>query len=186
VPRGVHPRGNDARCVVEISGERKNSLKLCIRECNVQSATIKEHWNAASEVTTLRRYSNLFIVIIIITITQWKGGISVWWSRTSYASSAWGGFLTGQQINRINVFFVKYDVLVFVPPDVFVMYRNILASLIVNCSRVHKARATACLTYFHLRRTSVVYILEDMVTSFPYISIVFVKKIFPTLYFILS
>ena len=107
MPRGVHPRGNDARCVVEISGQRKNSLKLCIRECNVQSATIKEHWNAASEVTTLRRYSNLFIVIIIITITQWKGGISVWWSRTSYALAAWGGFLTGQQINRINVFFRK-------------------------------------------------------------------------------
>ena len=30
--------------------------------------------------------------------------------------SACAGFLTGQQINRINVFFfVKYDVLVFVP-----------------------------------------------------------------------
>ena len=35
-------------------------------------------------------------------------------SRISYALSAWGGFLTGQQINRI-MFIVKYDVLVFVP-----------------------------------------------------------------------
>ena len=35
-------------------------------------------------------------------------------SRISYALSGWGGFLTGQQINRINVFFLKYDVLVFV------------------------------------------------------------------------
>ena len=66
-------------------------------------------------------------------------------SRISYALSAWGGFLTGQQINRI-MFFVKYDVLVFVPLQVYVMYRNILASLIVNCSRVYKARPTACLT----------------------------------------
>jgi len=87
------------------------------------------------------------------------------------------GFLTGQQINGINVFFVKYDVLVFVPPHVHVMYRNILASLIVNCSRVYKARPTACLTYFHLRRTSVVCVLEDMVTSFPYVSIVFAKTL---------
>jgi len=55
-------------------------------------------------------------------------------SRICYASSAWGGFLTGQQINRINVFFAKCDVLVFVPLHVFVMYRNILALLIVNCS----------------------------------------------------
>jgi len=88
------------------------------------------------------------------------------------------GFLTGQQINGINVFFVKYDVLVFVPPHVHVMYRNILASLIVNCSRAYKARPTACLTYFHLRRTSVVCVLEDMVTSFPYVSIVFAKNSF--------
>ena len=87
------------------------------------------------------------------------------------------GFLTGQQINGINVFFVKYDVLVFVPPHVHVMYRNILASLIVNCSRVYKARPTACLTHFHLRRTSVVCVLEDMVTPFPYVSIVFAKTL---------
>ena len=33
-------------------------------------------------------------------------------------------------------FSVKYDVLVCVPLRVFVMYRNILASLVVNCSRV--------------------------------------------------
>jgi len=32
-------------------------------------------------------------------------------SRTAYALSAWGGFLPGQQINRI-MFIVKYDVLV--------------------------------------------------------------------------
>ena len=66
-------------------------------------------------------------------------------SRISYALSAWGGFLTvtGQQINRINVFFVKYVVLVFVPLHVLVTYRNrsILAgSLIVNCSRVYKVQ----------------------------------------------
>ena len=35
-----------------------------------------------------------------------------------------------------------------------------------------------CLTYFHLRRTSVVCVLEDMVTSFPYVSIVSVKNSF--------
>jgi len=35
-------------------------------------------------------------------------------------------------------FFVKYDVLVFVPLHLFVLYRNISASLIVNCSRVFK------------------------------------------------
>jgi len=28
-------------------------------------------------------------------------------SRVSYALSAWGGFVTGQEINRINVFFRK-------------------------------------------------------------------------------
>jgi len=67
-------------------------------------------------------------------------------SRVSYALSAWGGFVTGQEINRINVFFVKYDVLVFVPLHVFVMYRNILALLMVNFSRVYKPRPTACLT----------------------------------------
>jgi len=62
---------------------------------------------------------------------------------------------------------------------------NILSSLIVNCSRVHKARPTACLTYFHLRRTSVVCVLVDTVTSFPYVSIVFVKTLlFPDAYFI--
>jgi len=105
-------------------------------------------------------------------------------SRISYALSALGGFLTGQQINRTNVFFVKYDVLVFVPLNVLVMYRNVLASLIVNCSRVYKARPTACLTYFHPRRTSAVCVLEDMVTSFPYVSTVFVKKLFPDAYFI--
>jgi len=66
------------------------------------------------------------------------------------------------------------------------MCRNILASLIVNSSRVYKALPTACLTYFHLRRTSVVCVLEDMVTSFPYVSIVSVKKLFysPGAYFI--
>jgi len=45
----------------------------------------------------------------------------------------------------------------------------------------------ACLTYFHLRKTSVVCVLEDMLTSFPYISIVFfsVKTLlFPDAYFI--
>jgi len=63
-------------------------------------------------------------------------------------------------------FFARYDVLVFVPLYVFVMYRNILATLTVNC---------ACLTYFHLRRNSVVCVLEDMVTSFVYVSIVFSK-----------
>ena len=56
---------------------------------------------------------------------------------------------------------------------------------IVNCSRVYKARPTACLTYFHLRRTSVVCVLEDMVTSVPYVSIVFVETLlFPDVYFI--
>ena len=35
-------------------------------------------------------YCNLFALIV---------------SMISYAFSAWGGFLTGQQINRINVFF---------------------------------------------------------------------------------
>ena len=81
-------------------------------------------------------------------------------SKISFALSAlgWLNFLTGQQMNRINVFLVKYDVLVFVPLHEFVMYRNILASLIVNCSRVYKA----CITYFRLR-TSVVCVLEDMV-----------------------
>ena len=34
------------------------------------------------------------------------------------------------------------DVLVFVPLHVFVVYRNILALLIVNYSRVYKARPT--------------------------------------------
>ena len=46
-------------------------------------------------------------------------------SRISYALSAWGGFLPGQQTNKIDVFFVKYDVLIFVPLRVFVLYRNI-------------------------------------------------------------
>ena len=64
-------------------------------------------------------------------------------SRIACALPAWGGFLTGQQIISINVFFVKYDVLVFVPLHVFVMCRNILASLIVNSSRVYKALPTA-------------------------------------------
>jgi len=65
------------------------------------------------------------------------------------------------------------------------MYRNVLAPLIVNCSRLYKARPTACLTYFHLRRTSVVCVLEDMVTSFPYVGIVFVETLlFPDVYFI--
>jgi len=71
-------------------------------------------------------------------------------------------------IFRTFFFLEKYDVLVFVPLHVFVMYRNILALLIVNCSRVYKARPTARLRYFHLRRISVVCVLEDMVTSFPY------------------
>ena len=75
-------------------------------------------------------------------------------------------------------FFVKYDVLVFVPLHVFVVYRNILASPIVNCSRVYKARPTACLTHFHPRRTSVVCVLEDMVTSFPLCQYSFCKNSF--------
>jgi len=92
---------------------------------------------------------------------------------------------TTSDYNRVNVFFIKYDVLVFVPLQVFVMYQNILASLIVNCSRVYKARATAYLTYFHLSRTSVVCILQDMVTSFPNVSIVCVKTLlFTDAYFI--
>ena len=57
-------------------------------------------------------------------------------STISYALSGWGGFLTGQQTKGLMFYFVKYDVLVFVPPHVYVMYRKILASLIVNCSRV--------------------------------------------------
>jgi len=40
-----------------------------------------------------------------------------------------------------------YDVTVSVALHVSAMYRNISASLIVNCSRVHKAHSTACLTY---------------------------------------
>ena len=68
------------------------------------------------------------------------------------------------KLMMINVFFVKYDVLVLVPLHVCVMYRNISAWLIVNCSRLYKARPTACLTYFHLRRTSVVCVLQDMIT----------------------
>jgi len=48
-----------------------------------------------------------------------------------------------------------------------------------------QARPTACLTYFHLRRTSVVCVLDDTVTSFPYVSIVSVKTLlFPDAYFI--
>jgi len=83
-------------------------------------------------------------------------------------------------------FSVKYDVLVFVPLHVYVMYRIILASLIVNCSRVYKARPIACLAYFHLRRTSVVCVLEDIVTSFPYVIVYFFVKtlLFPDAYFI--
>ena len=55
-------------------------------------------------------------------------------------------------------------------------------SYLVNCSRVYKARPTACLTYFLLRRTS-----EDMVTSFLYVSIVFVKTLlFPDAYFFVN
>jgi len=62
---------------------------------------------------------------------------------------------------------------------------QLLALLIVNCSRVHKARPTACLTYFHLRRTSVVCVLEHMVTSFQYVSRVSVKTLlFPDAYFV--
>ena len=88
-------------------------------------------------------------------------------------------------INRINVSFRNIRRLGFVTLRVFVMYRNILAWLIVNCSRVYKARPTACLTYFHLRRTSVVCVLEDMVTCFPYVSIVSVKTLlFHDAYFI--
>jgi len=52
-------------------------------------------------------------------------------------------------------------------------------------SRVYKARSTACLTYFPLRRTSVICVLEDIVTFFPYVSTVFVKTlVFPDAYFI--
>jgi len=81
---------------------------------------------------------------------------------------------------ELMFFFVKYDVLVFVPLHVFVVYRNISASPIVNCSRVglYKARPTACLTHFHQRRTSVVCVLEDMVTSFPLCQYSFCKSSF--------
>jgi len=62
---------------------------------------------------------------------------------------------------------------------------QLLASLIVNCSRVYKARPTACLAYFHLRRTSVVCVLEHMVTCFQYVSRVSVKTLlFPDAYFV--
>jgi len=107
--------------------------------------------------TPERKLHEIFVTLIV--------------SRLFYALSARSGFLTGIQINRIKLnVFVKYDVLVCVPLHVFVKYQNILASLIVNYSRVCKARPTACLTYFHLRRTSVVCVLEDMVTSFSYVS----------------
>jgi len=43
-----------------------------------------------------RKLHEIFVVLIV--------------SRISYALSAWCGFLTGQQINRIDVFLVKYDV----------------------------------------------------------------------------
>jgi len=64
--------------------------------------------------------------------------------------------ITDRLLTELMFFFIEYDNLVFVPLLVFVLYWNILASLIVNCSRVHKARPTACLIHFHLRRTSVV------------------------------
>ena len=54
-------------------------------------------------------------------------------SRISYTFSASGGFLTGQQMNRINVFFIKYNVSVFVPLYAFVTRRDVLASLTVKC-----------------------------------------------------
>ena len=54
-------------------------------------------------------------------------------SMISYTFSASGGFLTGQQINRINVFFIKYNVSVFVPLYAFVTRRDVLVSLTVNC-----------------------------------------------------
>ena len=77
------------------------------------------------------------------------------------------GWLPNWSTNQQDYcFFVKYDVLVILPLYMtFVMYRNILGSLIVNCSRLYKARPIACLTYFHLRRTSVVCVLEDTITT---------------------
>jgi len=133
----------------------------------------------------LRKYGQwLGMVVMVATV------VSHMWVSDSHQILIWlmsffAAISTTSDYNRVNVFFIKYDVLVFVPLQVFVMYQNILASLIVNCSRVYKARPTAYLTYFHLSRTSVVCILQDMVTPFPNVSIVCVKTLlFPDAYFI--
>jgi len=62
--------GNDARCVIEISGGRKekNPMKFCKIQCNGQSATIKE-------LIALGCCDN--------PNTQREGGISVRWLRTT-------------------------------------------------------------------------------------------------------
>jgi len=39
---GVHPRGNDARCVIEISGGGEKSLEILYNVMQRPSATIKE------------------------------------------------------------------------------------------------------------------------------------------------
>jgi len=100
-------------------------------------------------------------------------------SRISYALSACGGFLTGQQINRINVFFSKVRHFGLCSST---RVCDVSEYLSLNRSRVgytYNACPTACLAYFHLRRNSVVCVIEDMVTSFPNVSIVLKNSFIP-------
>ena len=77
-----------------------------------------------------------------------------------------------------------YDVLV----SVYLCVCDVSEYLSLADSKLFKSiqsRPTACLTYIRLRRTSAVCVLEDMVTFFSHVSIVFVKTLlFPDAYFI--
>jgi len=91
------------------------------------------------------------------------------------------GFLTGQQINGINVFFSRkvrrFGLCSSTCACDVSEYLSLADSKLFKSIQSPSHGPTACLTHFHLRRTSVVCVLEDMVTPFPYVSIVFAKTL---------
>jgi len=99
-------------------------------------------------------------------------------SRIACALSAWGGFLTAQQIISINVFFRKVRRFGLCFSTRVCDVSEYLSLADSKQFKSIQSPSHCCLTYFHLRRTSVVCVLEDMVTSFPYVSIVSVKNSF--------
>jgi len=102
--------------------------------------------------------------------------------RISYASSAWGGFLNSQQINRINAFLRKACRFGICSSTCIC---DASERLTVDYVIVYKALPIVSHTYFHQKSSTLAYIPEDIVMHSLYAQITFVNDpLFPDVYFV--